>query len=75
MVSNNTVKTKFRGKRIFIKDHFHPPGVETKIINVKVGNKYLIIELNDGRIIQVPLSWVPKLNNACKTDKNDFIFY
>ncbi|HCN37602.1 MAG TPA: DUF2442 domain-containing protein, partial [Bacteroidetes bacterium] len=39
--------------------------------NLYFDNYNLIVELNDGRTISVPLEWFPRLLNASKKQRNN----
>ena len=45
---------------------------EAYIHTVKFDNKYMHVELTDGRIISIPLWWIPTLHNASDEDRNKF---
>lgn len=40
--------------------------------NLYFDNYNLIVELNDGRTISVPLEWFPRLLNASKKQRNNW---
>ena len=41
---------------------------------IEVTEKYLKVELEDGRIILTPISWYPELSNASKEQQLNFKF-
>jgi hypothetical protein len=43
-------------------------------VNVKTTDEALIVELNDGRVLSVPLSWYPRLLHASKKERNNWHF-
>lgn len=45
---------------------------EARIRQARVDEKYLHVELVDGRMLSVPLSWIPTLKNASAADRNKF---
>ncbi|MBE2256854.1 MAG: DUF2442 domain-containing protein [Ignavibacteria bacterium] len=45
---------------------------ETLATNLYFDNYNLIVELNDGRTISVPLEWFPRLLNASKKQRNNW---
>lgn len=38
--------------------------IDERIANVHISEKFLVVDLMDGRIISVPLTWYPKLHSA-----------
>ncbi|MGB0387744.1 MAG: DUF2442 domain-containing protein [Ardenticatenaceae bacterium] len=42
---------------------------EPAAINVKIKNEMLIVELDDGRIMMVPLSWYPRLMSGSSLER------
>lgn len=40
--------------------------------NVRFDETTMWVELNDGRVMGVPLAWFPRLLNATDNDRNDF---
>lgn len=42
--------------------------------SVSFNNNYLIVELEDGRIISTPLDWYPELKNATLKQIKNYIF-
>ncbi|MDD4855671.1 MAG: DUF2442 domain-containing protein [Sulfuricurvum sp.] len=40
--------------------------------DVQCTNNELIVTLKDGRVLQLPLSWFPKLNHAPQQLRNNF---
>lgn len=42
--------------------------------NVAFDNKYLIVELEDGRIISTPIDWYPELKNATVNQIRNYQF-
>lgn len=47
------------------------PG-EALIHNVQIGDEYLQFELTDGRLLSIPLWWVPPVYNAAPEDRQKF---
>lgn len=45
---------------------------ETRIRRVQFDAKYLRVELTDGRIIAVPLQWIPTLQNASPAEREKY---
>jgi hypothetical protein len=45
---------------------------EAYIHNVTFDEKYMQVELTDGRVISIPLMWIPTLYNAPAKDRNKF---
>lgn len=45
---------------------------EVHIHEVRFDEKYMHVELTDGRIISIPLWWIPTLHNASDEDRNKF---
>jgi len=45
---------------------------EVHIHEVKFDEKYMHVELTDGRIISIPLWWIPTLHNASDEDRDKF---
>ena len=45
---------------------------EPKAIAVKVTDEHLIVELDDGRTISVPLSWYPRLAHGTPEERNNY---
>ena len=41
---------------------------------VHIDDKYLHVELKDGRMISTPMNWYPELNNATLTQFADYRF-
>ena len=41
---------------------------------VHIDERYLHVELKDGRIISTPMSWYPELNNATLAQLADYRF-
>ena len=37
---------------------------EALIHSVRIDDSFIIIELTDGRILSIPLWWIPSINNA-----------
>ena len=42
--------------------------------SVRVDDRYLHVELADGRIISTPLSWYPELHQASLTSLSEYTF-
>ena len=45
---------------------------EVHIHEVRFDEKYMHVELTDGRIISIPLWWIPTVYNASDEDRNKF---
>ncbi len=45
---------------------------ETYIHNVRFDEKHMHVELTDGRIVSIPLWWIPTIHNASNEDRNKF---
>ena len=45
---------------------------EAYIHTVKFNDKHMHVELTDGRIISIPLWWIPTVYNASDEDRNKF---
>lgn len=45
---------------------------EAYIHSVKFDDKHMHVELTDGRIISIPLWWIPTVYNASDEDRNKF---
>ena len=45
---------------------------EAYIHAVKFDDKHMYVELTDGRIISIPLWWIPTVYNASDEDRNKF---
>jgi hypothetical protein len=43
-------------------------------VAVKTTNEALVIELNDGRVLSVPLAWYPRLLNASPEERSNWHF-
>jgi hypothetical protein len=41
-------------------------------MNVSSTDEILVVELEDGRIISVPLTWYPRLLHASQQDRDDW---
>ena len=41
---------------------------------VHIDERYLHVELKDGRMISTPMSWYPELNNATLAQLSDYRF-
>jgi len=68
----NTVKTQSKKstKKSVLNESFRElPSIE-KVIFLST---YIEFHLTDGRIITIPLMWVSKLNNATKTQRENYI--
>ncbi len=48
----------------------YPKGA--RIFAARFDDQYLHIELMDGRILSIPLSWIPTLANAAPADREQF---
>lgn len=45
---------------------------EARIRNVRFGNEYVHVELMDGRILSIPLRWIPTLFNASPEEREKY---
>jgi len=45
---------------------------EALVHDVHFDNEYLHFELTDGRILSIPLSWIPTLHNAAPEEREKF---
>jgi len=45
---------------------------ETRIHQVRFDDRYLHVELTDGRMISVPLWWIPTLHNAAPEEREKY---
>lgn len=45
---------------------------EALLHRVRFDNDYMHLELTDGRIISVPLSWIPTLHNATSEEREKY---
>ena len=45
---------------------------EAYIHDVKFDEKHMHVELTDGRVVSIPLSWIPTIHNASNEDRNKF---
>ncbi|MFQ5859447.1 MAG: DUF2442 domain-containing protein [Anaerolineae bacterium] len=45
---------------------------ETRIHQVRFDDKYLHVELTDGRVLSVPLWWIPTLHNALPEEREKY---
>lgn len=56
--------------------HYRRPTSPTTLVEVHVGDDAIVIRLNDGRTVSVPLSWFPVLQDANAEEKStiDFSF-
>lgn len=43
-------------------------------INVEFSDVYLIIRLEDGRTLSIPLDWYPRLYHAAECERNNWHF-
>ena len=68
----NTVKTPIRKniKRSSLPTHFTKMPT---IISVAFGNESISFILSDCRIITIPLAWVPKLEKAPETTRENYV--
>jgi hypothetical protein len=48
------------------------PLEDVSAVNVRSDENNLIVDLSDGRIISVPLSWFPRLFNATPEQRNKY---
>ena len=45
---------------------------EARIHKVRFDSEYLYVELTDGRILAIPLSWIPTLHNAAAEEREKY---
>lgn len=45
---------------------------ETRIHQVRFDDEYMHVELTDGRILSVPLRWIPTLHNASPEEREKY---
>jgi hypothetical protein len=45
---------------------------EARISGVRFDDRYMHLELTDGRVLSVPLSWIPTLSNASVEDRERY---
>ncbi|MBI3914740.1 MAG: DUF2442 domain-containing protein [Chloroflexi bacterium] len=45
---------------------------EARIHQVRFDDKYMHVELTDGRALSVPLSWIPTLHNALPKEREKY---
>ncbi len=45
---------------------------EPVAVSVRVTDEHLIVELDDGRVISVPLSWYPRLAHGTPEERNHY---
>ena len=45
---------------------------EARLHRVRFDNDYMHLELTDGRILSVPLSWIPTLHNAAREEREKY---
>ena len=45
---------------------------ETQIQRIRFDNEYLHIELTDGRVLSVPLKWIPTLQNVSLKEREKY---
>lgn len=64
--AEKTVEAKTSVKRFDIKypasEYTYPR--EALIHSVRIDDSFITIELTDGRILSIPLWWIPSINNA-----------
>ena len=53
-----------------ISDYTFPK--EAYIHQVRFDDEYIHVELTDGRMLSVPLSWIPTLNNASPEEREKY---
>lgn len=53
--------------RFTVKDYTFP--TESRISHLGFDDKYMKIHLQDGRILMIPLAWVPTLQEATMVDR------
>lgn len=45
---------------------------EALIHNVRLDEQYIHLDLTDGRILSIPLAWIPTLHNAAPAERRKF---
>lgn len=45
------------------------PAIEATVKNVRINNRTLVVELNDGRTVSVPLEWYPRLAHGSMNER------
>lgn len=48
------------------------PRAGERIVNVRVTEELLVVDLADGRTVSVPLAWYPRLLNATPQQRNQW---
>ena len=43
-----------------------------RILNISLNEDYLILELEDGRILSVPIAWYPRLVHGTESERQNF---
>ncbi|MCG9886023.1 MAG: DUF2442 domain-containing protein [Cyanobacteria bacterium] len=43
-----------------------------KILKISLNEDYLVLELEDGRILSVPLAWYPRLVHGTEPERQNF---
>ena len=46
--------------------------VETKALNLSITEDNLVVDLNDGRSISVPLAWFPRLQHGTPDERKNW---
>jgi len=46
-----------------------PPATAVKAQDVRVSDRALVVELRDGRVVSVPLTWYPRLAEASRRER------
>ena len=46
--------------------------VETKALNLSITEDNLVVDLNDGRSISVPLAWFPRLQHGTPDERTNW---
>ncbi|HQY94783.1 MAG: DUF2442 domain-containing protein [Caldilinea sp.] len=42
------------------------------IHTARLDDQYIHLDLTDGRILSIPLAWIPTLHNAAPSERNQF---
>lgn len=51
---------------------FSTDGLDSRAAAVRFGDDRLIVDLEDGRVLSVPLAWFPRLANATSEQRADW---
>ncbi|MBD2552961.1 DUF2442 domain-containing protein [Limnothrix sp. FACHB-708] len=43
-----------------------------RILNISLDEDYLILELEDGRVLSVPIAWYPRLVHGTEAERQNF---